>query len=92
MSNAGIGLEKYLSYTSVREMDNIYKTNYRAGIYLATLIAKHMKEKNTHGSILFTTSTRGFFEVHPADALYGGLKAALYRSSSWIFIISSASA
>ena len=81
MSNAGIGLEKYLSYTSVREMDNIYKTNYRAGIYLATLIAKHMKEKNTHGSILFTTSTRGFFEVHPADALYGGLKAALYRSA-----------
>ena len=81
MSNAGIGLEKYLTYTTIREMDNIYQTNYRAGIYLATMVANHMKEKKIRGSILFTASTRGSFEVHPDDALYGGMKAALHRSA-----------
>lgn len=81
MSNAGVGLEKYLTYTTIREMDNIYQTNYRAGIYLATMVANHMKEKKIRGSILFTASTRGSFEVHPDDVLYGGMKAALHRSA-----------
>ena len=44
MSNAGVGLEKYLTYTTIREMDNIYQTNYRAGIYLATMVANERKE------------------------------------------------
>lgn len=81
MSNAGIGLEKYLSTTTIREMDRLYAVNYRAGLQLAVLIGKHMKEKGVRGSILFTTSTRASFEVHPADAIYGGMKAALRRSA-----------
>ena len=45
------------------------------------MVANHMKEKKIRGSILFTASTRGSFEVHPDDALYGGMKAALHRSA-----------
>lgn len=53
MSNAGVGLEKYLTYTTIREMDNIYQTNYGHGISPCNNGCKSYERKENQGEHTF---------------------------------------
>ncbi|NBD22323.1 SDR family NAD(P)-dependent oxidoreductase [Paenibacillus glycinis] len=83
VNNAGLVRFKAIAELDAAEMDRMYAINFRAPMLLMQAIAKHMIERRLRGSIVNITSSRAE-RAYPADATYGGLKAALMRASQSI--------
>jgi len=79
VSNAGATRFGKLSATSADDIDYLYALLYRAPMLLFGLAGRHMAERGVKGRIVQVTSSRGT-RAYPADAVYGGMKAALERS------------
>lgn len=78
--NAGVGLEKYMRFIDVKEIDFVYKVNFRGSLLISNAAAKYMLSEQIKGTILFTSSIRSKVST-PMDAIYGGLKAGLNRAA-----------
>lgn len=73
----------HLTQFAVEKADEMYMLNYRAPLLCTQAAAKHMIERGIRGSIVYITSCHGL-RAYPNDAVYGGLKAALNRSTESI--------
>ena len=70
-----------LTRTLERErMDFIYGLNYRNPMLCSKAASAYMVEHGIRGNIVHIASTRGI-RSYPEDSVYGGLKAALIRST-----------
>ncbi len=80
VNNAGRTIHNRTTTLELELIDFLYGLNYRAPMLCSKIAAKQMVENNIEGSIINIASTRGF-RSYPEDAVYGGLKAALIRST-----------
>jgi NAD(P)-dependent dehydrogenase (short-subunit alcohol dehydrogenase family) len=80
VNNAGLTRRGPLRTVTVEQLDFIYQLNWRAPLLCAQAAANHMIENNIRGNIINIASTRGI-RAYPDDHYYGGMKAALIRSS-----------
>jgi NAD(P)-dependent dehydrogenase (short-subunit alcohol dehydrogenase family) len=80
VNNAGLTRRGSLLTATVEQLDFIYRLNWRAPMLCAQAAARHMIDRNIRGSIINIASTRGI-RAYADDHYYGGMKAALIRSS-----------
>lgn len=81
--NAGLTRHNDLLHLEGSLIDFVYTLNYRSYILCAKAAANDMVARGVKGNIVFIASTRGI-RSHPEDAIYGGMKAALIRSTESI--------
>ncbi|MDR0291161.1 MAG: SDR family oxidoreductase [Treponema sp.] len=81
--NAGLTRFNNLLHLEGTLIDFVYNLNYRSYLMCAKVAANDMVSRGVKGNIIFIASTRGF-RAYPEDAIYGGLKAALIRSTESI--------
>jgi len=62
------------------KIDEVYDCDYRAGLLCTSLAARHMIDNGIRGSIVHIASTHAFV-AFPYDQIYGGIKAAIVRST-----------
>ena len=62
------------------QIDEVYNCDYRATLLCASFAARHMIENGIQGSIVHVSSVRAH-RSYPYDSVYGGLKAAIVRST-----------
>jgi glucose 1-dehydrogenase len=79
VSNAGVARFSSITEMKAGEIDQLYSLLYRAPVMLFSHVGRHMIEKGVQGNIVQITSSRGT-RAYPADAVYGGMKAAMDRS------------
>ncbi|GGH78690.1 NAD(P)-dependent dehydrogenase (short-subunit alcohol dehydrogenase family) [Pullulanibacillus pueri] len=80
VNNAGRTIMESVLETKVESLNLLFGLNYRAPYLLTQYASQHMIEEGIQGSIVHTASTRGI-QGYPRDGVYGGLKAALIRST-----------
>ena len=80
INNAGRTIHNRTTTLELEMIDFLYGLNYRSPLLCSKIAAKHMIENNIQGNIIHIASTRGI-RSYPEDAVYGGLKAALIRST-----------
>lgn len=80
VNNAGINLREDTFMSDPEDMDRVYEVNYRGPILLLQEAAKIMQEDGTRGSIVNISSIHAT-HAEKRDPTYGGLKAALSRST-----------
>jgi len=78
--NAGLTKHNDLLNLQGSLVDFVYHLNYRSYMMCAKAAANDMVARGAGGNIIFIASTRGI-RSHPEDAIYGGMKAALIRST-----------
>ncbi|MCL6443983.1 MAG: SDR family oxidoreductase [Alicyclobacillus sp.] len=83
INNAGQSLFEPILDLTLETTNRLFGLNYRAPLLLMQAVASHLIQRNMPGSIVNVASTRGF-RAYPEDAVYGGLKAALIRSTESI--------
>jgi len=79
VSNAGAARFGKLADMTADGIDYMYALLYRAPMLLIGRVGRHMADHGVKGRIVQVTSSRGL-RAYPADAVYGGMKAALDRS------------
>jgi NAD(P)-dependent dehydrogenase (short-subunit alcohol dehydrogenase family) len=62
------------------KIDNVYNCNFRAPLLCTAAAVEHMIANGIHGGIVHIASTHAF-RAYPEDQVYGGLKAAITRST-----------
>ena len=77
---AGITRWTRLEDLTAEQIDAIYNCNYRASLLCAAAAARHMIAQGVRGSIVHISSVRAHCACE-YDAVYGGLKAALIRTT-----------
>lgn len=80
VNNAGLTIMGSITEFKPSDLDYMLFLNFRAPLLMMQATAKHMIERQIHGSIVNITSTRGE-RAYPGDSGYGGTKAALGRAS-----------
>lgn len=80
VNNAGRTRLNRTTTLELELIDFLYGLNYRNPMLCSKIAARHMIDNNILGSIINIASTRGI-RSYPDDAIYGGLKAALVRST-----------
>ncbi len=83
VNNAGASTRKPLLDLEEEDMNWQVELNYRAPILASKYAAQAMVERGIRGSIIHITSSRGE-RAYPDDSIYGGMKAALIRSTGSI--------
>lgn len=83
VNNAGVTIFGKITEFPVDKMNYLYNLNFRAPMLLTKYGADHMIASGIRGAIISIASSRGE-RAYPPDAIYGGLKAALIRSSQSI--------
>jgi len=78
--NAGLTRHNDLLNMDGGLIDFVYNLNYRSCMMCAKTAANDMVAREAKGSIIFIASTRGI-RAYPEDSIYGGMKAALIRST-----------
>ncbi len=78
INNAGVGLHRNVSDTSVEEIEHIIQTNFLGAVYMTSAVLEPMLERG-HGHIVNITSVAGHLPL-PGEAAYCASKAAL---SAW---------
>ncbi|MFD2331623.1 SDR family NAD(P)-dependent oxidoreductase [Cohnella sp. GCM10020058] len=83
VNNAGIcGFAEFVN-EPIDMMDQMIAINYRAPIILMREFSDRMVDNGIKGAIVNISSSRGT-RAYPGDAVYGGLKAGLERSTESI--------
>lgn len=80
VNNAGGSTRKPLLELEEEDIDWMLELNYRAPMLAAKYAAQAMIERKMPGNIVHITSSRGE-RAYPDDSIYGGMKAALIRST-----------
>lgn len=75
VNNAGIGLQKPISYIKQEDLENVFQVNTFAPILLTKALLRKKKIKK-NGSIVFTSSISAF-ESNFGRAVYGASKSAI---------------
>lgn len=75
VNNAGIGLNKPISYIKQEDLENVFQVNTFAPILLTKALLRK-KKINKNGSIVFTSSISAF-ESNFGRAVYGASKSAI---------------
>lgn len=75
INNAGIGHMNILQLTRPAEIEELYKVNVLAPIYLSQLVLRMMQRQKS-GKIINVASTAAY-EVYEGNSIYGSTKAAL---------------
>jgi len=77
---AGITRWNSVADLTPEQIDEVYNCDYRAVLLCTSFAAKHMIERGIRGSVVHISSVHAF-AAYPHDQVYGGLKAALNRST-----------
>ncbi|MDR1463784.1 MAG: SDR family oxidoreductase [Oscillospiraceae bacterium] len=77
---AGVTRLYPLTETTAERIDEMYACNYRAMLLCAAAAAREMTGRGIRGSIVHIASTHALV-AFPTDAVYGGLKSAIVRST-----------
>lgn len=80
VNNAGRTVFESVLDLRTSTINTLFDLNYRAPLLLTKAVAKHMIEHQIRGSIVNTASVRGL-RAYADDGVYGGLKAALIRTT-----------
>ncbi|WP_322907752.1 glucose 1-dehydrogenase [Paenibacillus campi] len=80
VNNAGAATRKPLLDLEEDDINWMVQLNYRAPILATKYAAQAMIERGMPGNIVHITSSRGE-RSYPDDSIYGGMKAALIRST-----------
>jgi len=80
VNNAGVTMNQPVLRTNNEMIDYLFGLNYRAPIIMTREVAQHMVDNKIEGSIIQIASTHAF-RAYSYDTMYGGLKAALTRST-----------
>lgn len=80
VNNAGRFVPNRIMDLDFDLLEYLFGLNYRTTMLCSKVAAKHMVENNIAGNIVNIASTRGI-RAYPNDAVYGGLKAAIIRST-----------
>lgn len=79
VNNAGRTMMFGILDMDKKNMDFLMNLDFRNNIVMTQCAARYMIAHGTKGSIVNITSSRGE-RAYPADAIYGGMKAALNRA------------
>jgi len=77
---AGITKWNSAADLTAEKIDELYSCDYRAVLLCTSLAAKHMIENGIRGGIVHISSVHAH-RAYPRDGVYGGLKAALVRTT-----------
>ena len=80
VNNAGITRFDANIVEDIRVMNELINLDFKGYLLAAFAAARHMVDHHIPGSIINITSTRAE-RAYPADAVYGGMKAALKRAT-----------
>jgi glucose 1-dehydrogenase len=80
VNNAGITLFDWDLGDDIAKINLLINIDFRGYFLAADTAAKHMIAKKTGGNIINITSSRAE-RAYPEDAVYGGLKAAMKRTT-----------
>ncbi|WP_458121272.1 SDR family NAD(P)-dependent oxidoreductase [Paenibacillus sp. Z6-24] len=81
VNNSGGGESSPLLDLNKDDFNRMIDLNYRAPILATRYAAQAMIDREIPGNIIYITSSRGE-RAYPGDSIYGGMKAALIRSSA----------
>ena len=85
VNNAGFTMFDHQLGDDVALIDRLIHVDFRACLLAATAAAKLMMASKTPGSIVTITSSRAE-RAYPQDAVYGGVKAAMRRTTESLAI------
>ncbi|QMV44772.1 SDR family NAD(P)-dependent oxidoreductase [Cohnella cholangitidis] len=85
VNNAGVGYAAKLTEMKAEDILSFINVDFVAPILMMKIVGGHMLETGIKGNLINITSTRAS-RAYPHDSLYGGMKAALQRSSESIAI------
>lgn len=80
VNNAGRGYEERIQDLTLDDIESVYAINYRAPLLLMRDVGSHMIAHGVKGSVVNISSVKAI-RGNNIDAVYGGLKAALERST-----------